>query len=92
LKIADYIFFIGDKLAPVIIERKTLEDVAKSLVDGRWERQQRNMRKAQYILGGANRKCHLCYIIEGDIDRVTVHGGYVGRRADGVVSGILPSL
>lgn len=87
LKIADYVFFIGDKLAPVIIERKTLEDVAKSLVDGRWERQQRNMRKAQYVLGGgAERKCHLCYLIEGDIDRVTVHGGYVGRRADGVVS------
>ena len=89
LKIADYIFFIGDKLAPVIIERKTLEDVAKSLVDGRWERQQRNMRKAQYILGGAERKCHLCYVIEGDLDRVTVHGGYVGRRADGVVSDML---
>jgi len=47
LKIADYLFFVGDKLAPILIERKTAEDVASSLYDGRWERQKRAMRKAQ---------------------------------------------
>ncbi len=40
LKIADYVFFVNDKLAPVLIERKSAEDVAGSLSDGRWERQQ----------------------------------------------------
>ena len=82
LKISDYVFFVGDKLVPVLIERKSIEDVASSLHDGRWERQQRNMRKAQYVLGGGDeRKCHICYLIEGDIDRTTVHGGFVGRSA-----------
>ena len=82
LKISDYVFFIGDKLVPVLIERKSIEDVASSLHDGRWERQQRNMRKAQHVLGGGEeRKCHICYLIEGDIDRTTVHGGFVGRSA-----------
>ena len=67
LKIADYIFFVGDKLAPILIERKTTEDVASSLHDGRWERQQRSMRKAQWVLGGgAARRCQICYIIEGE--------------------------
>lgn len=81
LKISDYVFFVGDKLAPVLIERKSIEDLAGSLVDGRWERQQRNMRKAQYVLGGPDRKCHICYLIEGDVDKAIVHGGYVGRVA-----------
>ena len=81
LKIADYIFFVGDKLAPVLIERKTVDDVASSLHDGRWERQQRNMRKAQYVLGdGPARRCQICYIIEGDANKRKVHGGNVGRR------------
>ena len=80
LKISDYVFFVGNKLAPVLIERKSIEDVAHSLFDGRWEKQQHNMRKAQYVLGGGEaRKCHLCYLIEGDIDRTITHGGFVGR-------------
>lgn len=81
LKIADYIFFVGDKLAPILIERKTSEDVAGSLHDGRWERQQRTMRKAQFVLGdGPARRCQICYIIEGDANKRKVHGGNVGRR------------
>ncbi|KAL7531615.1 hypothetical protein ACHAXR_007312 [Thalassiosira sp. AJA248-18] len=81
LKIADYIFFVGDKLAPILIERKTVDDVASSLHDGRWERQQRSMRKAQYVLGGGPaRRCQICYIVEGDAAKRTVHGGNVGRR------------
>jgi hypothetical protein len=82
LKIADYVFFVGDKLAPILIERKTADDVAGSLHDGRWERQQRSMRKAQYVLGGGEeRKCQICYIIEGDANKRKVHGGNVGRRS-----------
>ena len=61
LKIADYLFFTGDKLAPILIERKTAENVlSSSLHDGRWERQQRAMRKAQFILGGGpERRCQI---------------------------------
>ena len=80
LKISDYAFFVGNKLAPVLIERKSIEDVAHSLFDGRWESQQRRMRKAQYVLGGGDaRKCQLCYLIEGDVDKTIAHGGFVGR-------------
>jgi len=82
LKISDYVFFVGNKLAPILIERKTAEDVAASLADGRWRRQQHSMRKAQYVLGGGSgRKCQICYLIEGDASRRTVHGGRVGRMA-----------
>lgn len=71
------LFFVGSKIAPILVERKTGEDVANSIFDGRWERQQRSMRKAQYVLGGGpKRKCQICYIIEGDPSRFTVHGGY----------------
>jgi hypothetical protein len=64
LKIADYLFFVGDKMAPILIERKTAEDVANSLHDGRWERQQRSMRRAQYVLGGGpERRCQISYFI-----------------------------
>ena len=81
MKIADYIFFIGEKLAPILIERKTAEDVASSIHDGRWERQKHSMRKAQFVLGGGPaRRCQICYIIEGDPNKKKVHGGNVGRR------------
>jgi ERCC4-type nuclease len=81
LKIADFLFFNGDKLAPLLIERKTAEDVASSIHDGRWERQQRKMRQAQFVLGGGpGRRCKICYIIEGDPSKKTVHGGNVGRH------------
>ena len=73
---------MNDKLAPILIERKTADDLAGSLHDGRWERQQRSMRKAQYVLGGGEaRKCQICYIIEGDANKRKVHGGNVGRRS-----------
>jgi hypothetical protein len=81
------VFFVGNKLAPVLIERKSIEDVAHSLSDGRWKRQQQSMRKAQFVLGGgAARKCQICYLIEGDTATRTVHGGFIGRRAWGQVS------
>lgn len=80
-------FFVKDKLAPVLIERKSIEDLAHSISDGRWKNQQHGMRKAQYVLGGgAARRCQLCYLIEGDINSAKVHGGYIGRRAWNIVS------
>ena len=30
--------------------------------------------------GGPDRRCEICYIIEGDASKKTVHGGNVGRR------------
>jgi hypothetical protein len=58
-----------------------------SISDGRWRRQQHAMRKAQYILGGGEeRRCQLCYLIEGDTSTRIVHGGFIGRRAWGIVS------
>ena len=81
LKIADYVFFVDNKLAPILIERKSTEDLAGSLADGRWLKQQHNMRKAQYVLGGGEaRKCDICYLVEGDASKRTVHGGNVGRQ------------
>ena len=81
------VFFVRDKLAPILIERKSIEDVAHSLFDGRWTRQQESMRRAQFVLGGgAARRCQLCYLIEGDPSMRTVHGGFIGRRAWGIVS------
>ena len=56
LKIADYMFLVRgpravgivptapgprDRVAPVLIERKTVDDVAASIHDGRWEAQKR---------------------------------------------------
>ena len=95
------VFFVGNKLAPLLIERKSVDDVASSLADGkslcqfinfysfrilltqtkgRWERQQHNMRKAQYVLGGGeSRKCKISYLIEGDASKRQVHGGFIGR-------------
>jgi len=81
LKISDYVFFVNNRLAPVLIERKSVDDVANSLSDGRWKRQQRAMRKAQFVLGGPSRRCQICYLIEGDASRRTVHGGKVGRTS-----------
>ena len=40
------------------------------------------MRKAQYVLGGGEpRKCKISYLIEGDVSKRQVHGGFVGRMA-----------
>ena len=83
LKTADYVYFVGNKLAPFLVERKSIEDVAHSVTDGRWGRQQRKMRQAQYVLGGPDRKCHIGYLIEGNASNVIVHGGKVGRTSCG---------
>jgi hypothetical protein len=43
LAIGDYIFLHKNKLVPVLIERKSVQDVAQSIYDGRWHRQKRRM-------------------------------------------------
>merc|ERR1740139_1938364 len=83
IRVADYLFFVGNKLAPVMVERKSVEDVASSMADGRGGRQQKNMRIAQYLLGGRDRKCQMSYLIEGVVSKQKVHGGNVGRRSWG---------
>ena len=85
LNIADYIILTRtghglarEFVAPVLIERKSVEDVACSISDGRWLAQQRRMMAARQI-GGDYAGCRLVYIIEGDAKQRRVHGGGVGR-------------
>jgi hypothetical protein len=43
LAIGDYAFFSGNRLCPILVERKSVQDVAQSIHDGRWESQKRRM-------------------------------------------------
>jgi ERCC4-type nuclease len=45
------------------MERKSIQDVALSIADGRWSSQKKRMYHGQYTLGYNN--CRLAYIIEG---------------------------
>ena len=65
-------------LCPIVVERKSVQDVAMSIHDGRWKDQKRRMYHAQYVFGYDN--CHMVYIIEGNENAQTVSGGYVGAR------------
>ena len=79
LRIGDYCFFSGDKLCPILVERKSVEDVAKSIDDndGRWIRQKRRMYQGQYVFGYQN--CRIAYIIEGKVEKHLVSNGFVGN-------------
>ena len=78
LRIGDYSFFSKDnKLCPILVERKSVQDVAQSIHDGRWESQKRNMYHGQFVFGYNN--CRMAYIIEGKIERQEVSGGYIGN-------------
>ena len=89
LSIGDYVFFTSkndggasggrmDYLCPILVERKSIQDVAMSIHDGRWTSQKQRMYKAQYVFGYEN--CRMVYIIEGNENKQTVNGGYVGAR------------
>jgi ERCC4-type nuclease len=89
LQIGDYVFFSTkdggkttggpmDYLCPIIVERKSVQDVAMSIHDGRWSSQKRRMYQGQYVFGYEN--CRMVYIIEGNQNAQTVSGGYVGAR------------
>jgi ERCC4-type nuclease len=89
LSIGDYVFFTNkdggrstggamDYLCPIIVERKSVQDVAMSIYDGRWNAQKQRMYHGQYVFGYNN--CRMVYIIEGNLNAQTVSGGYVGTR------------
>ena len=80
LDIGDYAFFCTKtgKLCPVLIERKTIQDVAHSIADGRWASQKHRMYHGQYVFEYTN--CRMAYIIEGNIKKQLVAHEYVGHR------------
>ena len=85
LAIGDYVFFTShdgsarlDYLCPIIIERKSIQDLAMSIYDGRWQSQKSRMYKGQFIFG--YNKCRMVYIIEGNDKGQQVTGGYIGNR------------
>lgn len=59
LTIGDYAFVRPDGRLAVIVERKTLEDLAASIKDGRMEN------NAKLLHAQAETGCHIIYIIEG---------------------------
>jgi ERCC4-type nuclease len=65
-----------DYLCPILVERKAIEDVAKSIHDGRWNAQKKRMYQGQYVFGYEN--CRMMYVIEGNLNKQEVTGGYVG--------------
>ncbi len=79
LRIGDYCFFSGDKLCPILVERKSIEDVAKSIDtgDGRWITQKARMYQGQYVFGYQN--CRMAYIIEGKLEKELVSNNYVAN-------------
>ena len=87
LHIGDYAFFVTDngnecnstsKLCPILIERKSIQDVAQSIFDGRWKDQKRRMYQGQYVFGYEN--CRLAYIIEGKEQAHQLTSGHIGQR------------
>jgi ERCC4-type nuclease len=79
LDIGDYAFVSMDtqKLMPIIIERKSIQDVAQSIWDGRWTSQKRRMYQGQYVFGFET--CRLAYLIEGRADTQELTGGAMGQ-------------
>jgi hypothetical protein len=80
LDIGDYCFFAAsnNKLCPILVERKSIQDVAQSIFDGRWTNQKRRMYQGQFVFGYEN--CRMAYIIEGKKEAQQLTGGYVGQR------------
>ena len=89
LDIGDYAFFTTRKnddddddalnyLCPILVERKSVQDVAQSIHDGRWKRQKRRMYHGQYVFGYDN--CRMVFIIEGNENKQLVSGGYIAAR------------
>jgi hypothetical protein len=76
LTIGDYCFFSGDLLCPILVERKSIQDVAQSIHDGRWESQKRRMYHGQFVFGYDN--CRIAFIIEGKVEKQLVSNGFIG--------------
>eukprot|EP00546_Thalassionema_frauenfeldii_P010324 CAMPEP_0178910248 /NCGR_PEP_ID=MMETSP0786-20121207/8991_1 /TAXON_ID=186022 /ORGANISM="Thalassionema frauenfeldii, Strain CCMP 1798" /LENGTH=723 /DNA_ID=CAMNT_0020582477 /DNA_START=293 /DNA_END=2460 /DNA_ORIENTATION=+ len=65
-------------LCPILVERKSIQDVAMSIYDGRWKSQKARMYRGQYVFGYQN--CRMVYIIEGNESKQLVDGNYVGNQ------------
>lgn len=90
LSVGDYLFFKKGKLCPLLVERKSIQDVALSVDDGRWESQKRRMQRGQYVFGYD--VCRIAFIIEGKEERQEVTGGYIGHARHGVTREKLATL
>lgn len=75
LPVGDFLFQAAaypDRCAvfPVIIERKTAEDLALSMIDGRWESQKARMLASRESLAfSAGASVELSYVIEGNLKK-----------------------
>jgi ERCC4-type nuclease len=78
LNIGDYIFCSGNRLCPILVERKSIQDIALSIHDGRWTKQKQRMYHGQFVFGYEN--CRVAYIVEGKEETQQVTGGYIGHR------------
>ena len=80
LCIGDYCFFHMDTslLCPILVERKSVQDMAFSISQDRWQNQKQRMYAGQYVFGYDN--CRIAYIIEGKEEKQQITGGYIGSR------------
>ena len=79
LKIGDYCFMTSDgKMFPILVERKSIQDVAQSIYDGRWTNQKLNMYQGQFVFGYEHSR--MLYVIEGKESTQQLTGGYIGQR------------
>ena len=78
LSIGDYAFFSGNRLCPILVERKSVQDVAQSIHDGRWQKQKQRMYRGQYLFGYETSR--IAFLIEGKAEAQQVTGGYIGHR------------
>ena len=78
LTIGDYVFFSGERLCPILVERKSIQDIAMSIHDGRWKRQKQRMYHGQFVFGYDNSR--IAFIVEGKEETQQVTGGFIGHR------------
>ena len=67
-----------DYLCPILVARKSVQDVAQSIYDGRWNAQKKRMHACQMVFGHDN--CRMVYIIEVIDNQQMANGGYLSAR------------
>lgn len=79
LGIGEYAFVSIDtgKLLPIIIERKSIQDVAQSIWDGRWTSQKQQMYQGQYVF--RLDRCQMACLIEGRADGQELTDGSISQ-------------
>jgi ERCC4-type nuclease len=67
-------------LCPILVERKSIESVVRSIHDGRWKQcQKERLYQGQYMFGYEDSRMIQQYIIKGNlVKRQEVTGEYVG--------------